>query len=151
VSITPNGAAFDPDCDFCKIAQGEAESTEIICEGPSWLAFFPLDPATPGHTLVIPRAHVRDLWSLDTSLAGALMEAVVRVGKAIDSALTPQGMNLITSSGQAAEQTVFHLHLHVVPRWREDRIGRIWPPDRPMQEALREDIADRVREACERV
>jgi histidine triad (HIT) family protein len=62
--------------------------------------------------------------------------------------LDPDGMNLITSSGSAAEQTVFHLHLHVVPRWRNDAIGRIWPPEKPMSEVVKENLADRIRDAC---
>ena len=76
------------------------------------------------------------------------MEAAIRVGRAINLALAPEGMNLITSSGKAAEQSVFHLHLHVVPRWFKDGFGRIWPPEKPMDEALKEDTAERVRAAC---
>src|SRR4051794_31111282 len=102
-----------PGCDFCAIARNEDEQVEIVCEGRSWLAFFPLNPATPGHTLVIPRTHIVDLWELRPPLTGEMMEAVVRVGRAIRSALHPDGINLITSAGQTAEQTVFHLHLHV--------------------------------------
>lgn len=138
----------DTGCDFCWIAKGESPETEVICEGPSWIAFFPRDPATPGHTLVIPREHVPDVWALGSDLGSELMGAVVRVGRAIQSALSPEGMNLISSSGEAAEQTVFHLHLHVVPRWHRDGFGRIWPPERPMDEEAKEDLADRIRAAC---
>jgi histidine triad (HIT) family protein len=76
------------------------------------------------------------------------MRAVILVGRAVEVALSPDGMNLITSSGSAAEQTVFHLHLHVVPRWRTDAFGKIWPPERPMSESVKEDLADRIKEAC---
>ena len=107
-------------------------SVEIVCEGATWVAFFPLEPATPGHTLVIPRLHVSDLWRVEPALGSDLMQAVIRVGQAVTVTLNPDGMNLITSSGSAAEQTVFHLHLHVVPRWRNDAIGKIWPPEKPM-------------------
>ena len=139
---------LDDDCAFCRIARGEDPSTEIICEGPSWVAFFPPEPATPGHTLVIPREHVPDLWSLDPALGADLMSAVVRVGRAIRTAVTPAGMNLISSSGEVAEQTVFHLHLHVVPRYEGDDIGRIWPPKKHLDEGLKEGIAERIRKAC---
>ena len=135
------------DCDFCVIARGEDTSAEVVCEGDNWVAFFPLEPATPGHTLVIPRIHVADLWSVKPALGSDLMRAVIRVGRAVTAALIPDGMNLITSSGSAAEQTVFHLHLHVVPRWRNDPIGRIWPPEEPMSEAIKENLADRIRDA----
>lgn len=136
------------DCDFCAIGKGEDDSAEIVCEGDNWVAFFPLEPATPGHTLVIPRVHAPDLWSIEASIGSELMRAVIRVGRAVELALSPDGMNLITSSGSAAEQTVFHLHLHVVPRWRNDAIGNIWPPEKPMSEVVKENLADRIREAC---
>lgn len=135
-------------CAFCAIAQGKDQSVEVVCEDESWIAFFPLDPATPGHTLVIPRKHVVDLWDVDASLGADLIAAVVRVGRAIDASLKPEGMNLITSAGKAAEQTVFHLHLHVVPRWQRDGFGQIWPVEGKYEDADLGDFADRIREAC---
>jgi histidine triad (HIT) family protein len=139
-------------CDFCAIARGEDLSVEVVCEAESWIAFFPLDPATPGHTLVIPRKHVIDLWEVQPPLGAELMAAVVRVGRAIDAALKPEGMNLITSAGKVAEQTVFHLHLHIVPRWRRDDFGQIWPIEgKKFEDAGLEDVADRIREACRSV
>jgi histidine triad (HIT) family protein len=67
----------------------------------------------------------------------------------VQEALSPDGMNLISSSGSVAEQTVFHAHLHVVPRWVNDPIDRIWPPKRRMSEAIKEDVAERIRGACD--
>jgi histidine triad (HIT) family protein len=140
---------IDPrDCNFCAIARGDDRSVEIVCEGEGWIAFFPLSPATPGHTLVIPRAHVSDLWKVDPALGADLMAAVIRVGRAIGEALTPEGMNLITSAGETAEQTVFHLHLHVVPRWQRDGFGRIWPVEGKYEDTDMQDVASRIREAC---
>jgi histidine triad (HIT) family protein len=135
------------DCVFCAIARGDDRSVEIIGEGSNWLAFFPLNPATPGHTLVIPRTHVPDLWHTSSSVASELMAAAVRVGQAIDLALVPEGMNLITSAGLTAEQSIFHLHLHVVPRWRRDGFGRIWPADGKYEDSELENVADRIRAA----
>lgn len=133
-------------CDFCSIAKGDYQDAEIVASGETWLAFFPLEPATPGHTLVIPRLHIPDLWSLEPSLAADLINAVVSVGRAIHSAVQPQGMNLITSSGRAAEQTIFHLHLHLVPRWTHDGFGRIWPPEQPhMEQWKKDELADTIR------
>ena len=143
-----SGLEFDPDCEFCTIALGRDHSVEVVCEGENWIAFFPLSPATPGHTLVIPREHVADLWQVNPSLATELMVAVIRVGRAINQALLPEGMNLITSAGETAEQTVFHLHLHLVPRWRRDGFGRIWPVEVKYEDANLEDVADRIRAAC---
>lgn len=135
-------------CDFCTIARGQDASADIVCEDRSWVAFFPRHPATPGHTLIIPRVHVADLWAIDPSLGAELMAATIRVGQAIRSALEPEGMNLITSAGEPAEQTVFHLHLHVVPRWRKDGFGRIWPTERNYQDANMHDAGQRIRAAC---
>lgn len=135
-----------PECVFCAIAQGADRSVEILCEGDTWIAFFPETPATPGHTLVIPRTHVPDLWSADSRTGANLMGAVIRVGRAIQSALVPDGMNLISSAGNAAEQTVFHLHLHVVPRWQQDELD-IWPPKKPMQQEIKDNMAESIRAA----
>lgn len=135
------------DCPFCAIVAGEDDSVEIVCEGSSWIAFFPTAPATPGHTLVIPRQHIPDLWSADSVLACELTGAVVKVGDAIRDAVEPEGMNLISSAGEAAEQTVFHLHLHLVPRWVNDGLD-IWPPKRSMAPQLKADLAGAVRAAC---
>lgn len=134
-------------CPFCAIAKGDDPSVSIVCEGDGWLAFFPAEPATPGHTLVIPRVHVPDLWSAGAAVGAELVEAVIHVGHAVQKAVDPEGMNLITSAGEAAEQSVAHLHLHVVPRWTHDELD-IWPPKRPMQEKLKENVAEAVREAC---
>ena len=136
------------DCPFCAIARGDNNSVEMVCSSEDWAAFFPLNPATPGHTLVIPRQHVADLWEVDARLGSELMAAVVRVGRAIKTALRPEGMNLITSAGTTAEQTVFHLHLHLVPRWEADGFGRIWPSEHMYENAALGNVADRIREAC---
>jgi histidine triad (HIT) family protein len=135
----------DDVCDFCSIARGEDPATEVVAQSDDWVAFFPLNPATPGHTLIIPREHVRDLWAISPSRGSALMRAVVQVGQAIERALSPDGMNLISSAGSAAEQSVFHLHLHVVPRWRHDGFGQIWPTGSRFESADLNDVGDRVR------
>lgn len=140
--------AAPPSCPFCAIARGQDRKVEVVCEGESWIAFFPPEPATPGHTLVIPRQHIEDLWQSDGAQAAELMTAVIRVGRAIQEAVTPEGLNLITSAGRAAEQTVFHLHLHVVPRWSTDGFGRIWPVEGKYEVANLEDVADHIRCAC---
>lgn len=142
--------ARNDDCDFCAIAAGQ-QAAEIVCEGAGWLAFFPTSPATRGHTLVVPRKHVIDLWRADLALARDLMDGCVRVGAAIGAALRPQGMNLISSSGEVAEQSVFHLHLHVLPRWEGDRIDRIWPPRSTEAPGWIPDVAGAIRDACQSI
>jgi histidine triad (HIT) family protein len=137
-------------CEFCQIAKGENSSVEMVCEGREWVAFFPLNPATPGHTLVIPRAHIPDFWALEPELARQVSVGVLQVGQAITEALHPDGMNLISSAGQVAEQSVFHLHLHVVPRWKRDGFGRIWPVGERFEDSELGDVAGRIREECNR-
>lgn len=138
----------ESECGFCAIARGDDPEAEVVCEGRNWVAFFPLNPATPGHTLVIPRTHVEDLWKATPSLGGELMAAVINVGHAIEQVLKPEGMNLITSAGATAEQTVFHLHLHIVPRWHRDGFGRIWPMGDRFDDADLTGIAHGIRDAC---
>lgn len=73
------------------------------------------------------------------------MQAVIDVGQAITAALRPDGLNLISSAGEAASQTVFHLHLHVVPRWAGDRLGNIWPPSPPLTDEVKDETAVAIR------
>ena len=117
-------------CPFCAAAAGMA-STPVVYQSAAALALFPLRPATRGHTLVMPRDHVPDLWALDPAAAPPLVEAVLRVAHAIRRGLAPEGLNVITSAGAAATQTVPHLHVHLVPRWRGDGFGGIWPDPGP--------------------
>jgi histidine triad (HIT) family protein len=112
------------DCSFCRIARG-GEDAFVVARTPDCVAFFPTNPATLGHTLVAPRQHIENLWVIPLELGPSLMRMTVLIGQAIQDALKPDGMNLITSAGEAASQSVFHLHLHVVPRWTGDRIGEI--------------------------
>jgi histidine triad (HIT) family protein len=135
------------ECPFCRIIRGEAPA-EVVGESSDWLALFPDTPAVPGHRLVVPRQHVRDFLALDALLGARLMAGVVRVGRAVQAALSPDGMNLISSAGEAAEQSVLHLHLHVVPRRAGDRVGRLCPRDKTMDEKVKQDLAEQIREAC---
>lgn len=144
-----NHPTTESGCVFCLIAEGTASPMpEVLCEANAWVAFSPLEPATPGHTLVIPRVHGPDLWTLERHIARELMSAVQLVGNAIKAALSPDGMNLITSSGSAAEQTVFHAHLHLVPRWQDDGFGRIWPSDGQVSDRVETYAVERIRAAC---
>jgi histidine triad (HIT) family protein len=146
--VTTTSQFYVEGCEFCAIAKGDDRSVQVVCESDIWVAFFPLKPAAKGHTLVIPRRHVADAWELDASLGSELMTAVVRVGRAVQEAVHPEGMNLISSKGSAAEQTVFHLHFHVLPRWNRDGFDRIWPTESPAEDTDLEAVADGIRAAC---
>ncbi|MEU5878777.1 HIT family protein [Spirillospora sp. NPDC047279] len=134
------------ECPFCLIAAGRSE-TEPVYADDHTVSFVPLRPAAPGHLLVIPRTHVADLWDLDGETSHHLTDSVLRVAHAVRRALRPDGLNVINSSGRAASQTVFHLHVHLVPRWEDDDFGDIWPrsPDHPAGTIAH--AAERVRAA----
>lgn len=132
-------------CEFCAIANMRLPA-EVIFESTNTLAFFPREPATRGHTLVIPKRHVENFLELDPADVPGLGRAVLLVGRALRAVLSPEGMNVITSAGIAASQSVMHLHVHLVPRWTGDAVGEIWPSKAPTPERALEGVADRLRE-----
>ena len=117
-------------CPFCAIIMGEGWAREAYRDDHA-VAFFPLRPATFGHTLVVPRRHIPDIWELPEADAACLSRAVLRVAAALRTAVAPDGLNIIQSSGAVATQTVPHLHIHLVPRWAADAMGPIWPANPP--------------------
>lgn len=136
----------DPECDFCEIVSREDDDAREVFRTPTVVAFFPLEPATLGHTLLVPRAHVQDIWHLDGETAAELGRWTVILASAVRDALQPEGLNVIQSNGAAATQTVLHLHVHVLPRWRNDAIGAIWPPDAGVPERQVDSAWDALRE-----
>jgi histidine triad (HIT) family protein len=136
-----------PGCPFC-VADTGASGADIVYETDSALALVPRNPAALGHVLVIPRTHIADVWALEEADARTLTDAVLHVAHAIRRALRPDGLYLIPSAGAAASQTVFHLHVHLVPRWHDDQFGDIWPARAPAFPADRTAGAVRaIREA----
>jgi histidine triad (HIT) family protein len=94
-----------------------------VLTSSSVMAFMDVNPATPGHVLVVPRIHVAGLWDLPEDLARELMAATWRAARAIRRVLRPEGLNLRHSTGLVAGQDVFHTHLHLVPRYQGDTLG----------------------------
>jgi histidine triad (HIT) family protein len=117
----------DPDCLFCKIVAGELPSQRID-EDERTVAFMDVNPATRGHALVVPREHAKDLLEVDPEDLAATVLAAQRLARRISERLSPDGVNLINSCGRAAWQTVFHLHVHVIPRYVEDPLRLPWVP-----------------------
>src|ERR1700712_2753635 len=115
-------------CPFCRIASG-IEPAHIVAEDEHCLAVLDLSPAARGHTLVIPRAHVEDLWSADPDTAAAVGRTCAMVARQINARLRPDGLTRRQNTGEASGQRVFHLHVHLVPRWHGDgNVGWPWPP-----------------------
>ncbi len=102
-------------CIFCQIVKGDAPAF-VVAEDDKTLAFLDIG-GTEGHTLVVPRQHAADIWSLTEDDAGAVMRMAKRVAHLLDVRLLPEGMNLSQANREAAGQEVFHFHLHVIPRW----------------------------------
>jgi histidine triad (HIT) family protein len=117
----------DPDCIFCKIVAGDLPA-RIVEEDERTLAFMDIAPATRGHVLVIPRAHSADLLSVAPEDLSAVALAAQRVAQSVKERLGADGVNLLSSCGAVAWQTVFHFHVHVIPRYDGDPLRLPWVP-----------------------
>jgi histidine triad (HIT) family protein len=118
----------DPDCLFCKIAAGEIPSTRVR-EDERTIAFMDINPATRGHLLVIPREHATDLLDVGPEDLAACAAAAQELAGVVKEKLGADGVNLLNSCGQAAWQTVFHFHVHVIPRYANDPLRLPWLPE----------------------
>ena len=134
------------DCSFCRIAAHD-EPARVVFETGEVMGFFPLAPAAVGHTLVITKAHIADIWELDDATGSVLLSASKRVAEGLRAVLEPQGMNLINSAGRAASQTIMHIHFHLVPRWDNDNFGPLWPAGISASAEQLDDLARRVTRA----
>jgi histidine triad (HIT) family protein len=117
----------DPDCIFCKIVAGELPAT-IVDEDERTIAFMDINPATRGHALVVPRRHTRDLLSVEAEDLRATTLSAQRLAARMKERLGAAGVNVLNSCGGAAWQTVFHFHLHVIPRYPGDPLRLPWAP-----------------------
>ncbi|HEX3805013.1 MAG TPA: HIT family protein [Solirubrobacteraceae bacterium] len=115
------------DCIFCKIVAREIPA-QIVDEDEETLAFMDIAPATRGHLLVIPKRHATDLWEIEPEQLKAVAGAAQRMALRIRDRLEADGVNLINSCGPAAWQTVFHFHIHVIPRYAGDPLKLPWVP-----------------------
>lgn len=117
----------DATCVFCRILAGELPST-VVAETERSVAIMDVNPATDGHVLVVPRRHTSDIMTVDPEdLTDAVLLAQ-RMARLVMDRLGAAGVNLMQSSGAAAWQTVFHLHLHVIPRYHDDPLELPWKP-----------------------
>jgi histidine triad (HIT) family protein len=117
----------DPNCIFCKILAGDLPAT-IVDEDERTISFLDIAPATRGHALVIPREHTSDLLSVDDADLHAVATASRRLAARLKERLGAHGVNLLNSCGAVAFQTVFHFHMHVIPRYEGDPVRLPWTP-----------------------
>lgn len=112
---------------FSRIVQGEIPSIKIYEDNLTY-AFMDIAPASRGHTLVICKAELANLYEIDEMSLVAVAKTTQRVAQAIRDALNPDGLNIIQNNGVAAGQTVFHYHVHLIPRWDGDGAVGLWDP-----------------------
>ena len=117
----------DPDCLFCQIIAGELPSQQVDSDERT-VAFMDINPATRGHVLVVPKAHAADVLEIDSEDLAATVIAAQRLARKVTERLGADGVNLLNSCGSAAWQTVFHLHIHVIPRYADDPLRLPWTP-----------------------
>jgi histidine triad (HIT) family protein len=127
----------DPDCLFCKIVSGDLPAT-IVDQDDRTITFMDINPATRGHVLVVPREHAADLLAIDPADLAAVAQAGQRIAAVMPERLGAAGVNLLNSCGRAAWQTVFHFHLHVIPRYEPDPLRLPWTPEPGDREAIAE-------------
>ena len=132
------------DCIFCRIAAGEIPSATVY-EDDDFRAILDLGPAAKGHTLVIPKNHSDNLLSVEPDTAAKALKVISKTANAIKEALGCDGINVVQNNGEAAGQTVMHLHFHIIPRYKNDSVNIGWQPMKPSNEELAA-TADLIKE-----
>ncbi len=118
-------ANIQADCLFCKIIAGAIPSSKVY-EDAKVYAFMNLQQKNPGHTLIVPKDHHRNIYDISEDAAAEIARVAVRLAKAIKTAFQPDGMNTLQNSEPAAMQSVFHYHLHIIPRYNGDDLFAIF-------------------------
>ena len=125
------------DCIFCKLANGEIE-TNSIYEDELVKVIFDANPASKGHVLILPKNHFDNIYELDDDTAAHIFKVATKIAKAYNQALDFDGLNIVQNNGEAAGQTVFHFHMHIIPRYKNDSVNVTWTQG----EATQADIDD---------
>ena len=125
------------DCVFCKIVARQIPAT-VVHEDAETLAFMDIGQVNPGHVLVACKAHVENVYGLQDAQAAAVFRVAAKVARAIRAAFDPPGLSIYQANGKPAGQTVFHFHLHVLPRHDADGMQLVWPVKNPPREKLAE-------------
>lgn len=137
----------DGDCIFCRIIAGTSECHEIYHDDAT-LAFMDIHPVNDGHCLVIPRGHFQEVFDMPPDAFGRVASTVVKVARAVNEVLRPAGISLVQANGGAAGQSVFHVHVHVLPRRAGDHLLINWGRNRKGDDG---GDRDRIAEIAERL
>lgn len=130
-------------CVFCRIVAKEIPAA-VVYEDEVTIAFMDAGQVNPGHVLIAVKEHAENLYELNDRQAGSLLRAAARVARAIRAAFKPEGLSVYQANGKAAGQTVFHYHMHLLPRHAEDGMALTWPVKNPPREKLA-DYASAIR------
>lgn len=133
----------EKDCIFCKIASGEIPAATIY-ENSDFRVIMDVAPANRGHALIIPKEHFKDIFDIDAVTAGKVFSLATEVARAMKGVLNCDGMNIVQNNGTVAGQTVFHFHLHLIPRYEGDGVNINWKPNESNMEELQE-LAKEIR------
>jgi len=129
----------DPDCIFCKVVAGEIPGeipAEVVDSDERTITVMDINPATRGHVVVIPREHSENLLTVSEEDLNATMAAVRRIARRMEETLSPAGFNVLNNVGRAAWQSIFHFHVHVIPRYEDDPLQLPWLPEPADSEEL---------------
>jgi histidine triad (HIT) family protein len=131
------------DCIFCKLVAGQIPSTRVY-EDEHTLAFMDIGQVNPGHVLVAVKKHASNLYELDEPQAAAIAQACRKIARVLKEKFNPPGLSVYQANGKAAGQTVFHYHVHLLPRHAGDGMELVWPVKNPPREQL-EEYAAKIR------
>lgn len=130
----------EKDCVFCKIIAGEIPSTAVY-EDEDFKAILDVNPAARGHVIIIPKKHAANIFELEEEEAAKVFPIAKKIATALMKTYNCDGINVLQNNGEAAGQTVFHLHVHVVPRYYDDDVNIMWQPgETPDLKAVAEEI-----------
>ena len=124
-------------CIFCKIANGVIPSATIY-EDDKFRVILDLGPASKGHALILPKEHYADIYEIPEELAGEAYKLAVRLARKMTEALGCDGFNIVQNNKEVAGQTVFHFHMHLIPRYKDDHVGLGWKPGTLTEEVKQE-------------
>lgn len=130
-------------CIFCKIANGEIPAATLY-EDEDFRVILDLGPATKGHALILPKAHAANIYELSDEMTGKAMILAKKMAAKMTEALNCDGFNIVQNNGEAAGQTVFHFHMHLIPRYKGDNAGISWTPGK-LTDEVREEIVAKVK------
>ena len=123
------------DCIFCKLANGNIP-VEAVYEDDTVKAIFDASPASEGHILILPKDHADNIYELTDDQAAGIFKAAKKISRAMRDSLEYDGLNVVQNNGEAAGQTVFHFHMHLIPRYKGDKVNVGWQPGELTQESL---------------